>query len=112
MVKSKLLLKVRNGTRADGKRLCNSCESAQVMRGAAESQEVVYCHALDEVVRMTVIECNRYKDRATPSLHAMGQIAWVLMTDKNQRTIGFVSPQKWRSEKGNQFSNPVDDIEE
>lgn len=92
---NRLKLKIREGTRSDGKRLCDGCRHGQVMRGAADSEEVVYCHQLDSRAPMRVVECNQFDDKSLPSLWDYQQIAWVLETSPG-RKIGFVSPEKRR----------------
>lgn len=100
-ISKKLVLKVREGTRSDGKRLCDSCSASTIVKGAAESQEFVYCRQLpdDGLVPVRVVECSKYEDKAAPSLYNMEQIAWVLVTNKSGMSIGFVSPDKWSKEK-------------
>ena len=91
-------LKILSGTRsAHAPRLCDTCNSGVVRRGAAESDEQIYCTIIQREVRNRVVECNRYIDRTQPSLWDLRQIAWVLDTDKRQR-IGFVRVQEWEQQ--------------
>ena len=90
---TKIRLKVQEGTRSNGKRLCDTCTSGVVMRGSAESEEMIYCHEMGEPVPLRVVECNRYIDRSLPTLSAMREIAWILRTEKNGRQIGFAPPK-------------------
>lgn len=94
----KLKLKIQNGTRS-GKRLCDTCAHGQVMKGDADSEEVVRCNFGDFVVPLRVIECTNYQDKSVPQLHEMKAIAWILRTERSGQRIGFVSPQRWRAEK-------------
>jgi hypothetical protein len=91
-------IKVFHGTRsADAPRLCDSCVSGVILRGAADSDERVFCRRIEQPVRMRVTECNRYVDRAQPQLWAMKEIAWVLHSDSKRRRVGFLSAKEWRS---------------
>jgi hypothetical protein len=66
-----------------------------VRRGAADSDEYVYCTITEREVRATIVECSRYADRTSPSLWDMQQIAWVLRTDSRRQKMGFVSAREW-----------------
>jgi hypothetical protein len=90
-------LKVFQGTRSvDARRLCDSCSNGVVMRGPAESEELVHCALMEKPIRMRVTECNRYIDGSRPSLWAMKEIAWVLQSDSKRQKIGFVTAKEWR----------------
>ena len=80
----------------DAPRLCDSCASGVVMRGPAESEELVYCSLLEKPVPMRVTDCNRYLDRSQPALWAMKEIAWVLESDSKRQKIGFITAKEWR----------------
>jgi hypothetical protein len=102
------MIKVFQGTRSlDARRLCDSCSNGVVMRGAAESEELVYCSVMDKPVPMRVTECNRYVDRAQPALWAMKEIAWVLEADSKRQKIGFVSAKEWRKLNRNEDLVPA-----
>jgi len=89
-------LKVLSGTRsAHAPRLCDTCRSGVVRRGAAESNEEIYCTLIERKVTMRVIECSRYVDRSRPSLWDMREIAWVLQTDSKRQKIGFLRAKEW-----------------
>lgn len=72
-----------------------------VRRGAAESDEQIYCTMIQREVRSRVVECNRYIDRSQPSLWDLRQIAWVLDVDKRQR-IGFLPAREWEKQHENE----------
>lgn len=92
-------LKVLNGTRSDqAPRLCDTCQSGVVRRGAAESDEHIYCNFIRREVRMRVVECNAYSDRSQPSLWDLRQMAWVLDTDSKRQQIGFLRAQEWEKQ--------------
>ncbi len=82
-------MKVQNGTRRDGPALCKSCRRSVIMASAENNREAVYCHSIEEYIHTKVTECNAYEDKATPSLYEMESIAWVLVTKKAGRDIGF-----------------------
>lgn len=109
-MRSRLKIKIREGTRSDGKRLCDTCRHATVMKGAADSAEVIHCGQVGEFLHFKVVDCNDYDDKAAVSLHALGKIAWVLETDKSGRKIGFTSPDRWRS--AHKHENPTDEIDD
>jgi hypothetical protein len=89
-------LNVLSGTRsAHAPRLCDTCQSGVVRRGAADSDEHVYCLVTERDVATRVVECNRYVDRNKPSLFDMRQIAWVLRADSSHQRIGFIRAKEW-----------------
>jgi len=47
-----------------------------------------------------VRECSEYSDRRIPSLYFMEKTAWVLLTKKAGRTIGFVTSEEFRKIAG------------
>ena len=96
-------LKVLGGTRsADAPRLCDTCQSGVVRKGAPESDEDVYCTITAQRLARAVVECNRYVDRTQPSLWDMRQIAWVLDTDSKRGRIGFLRTQEWEAKHENE----------
>jgi hypothetical protein len=89
-------LRILKGTRSSSAaRLCDSCQSGLVRKGAAESDEQVYCMFVEHDIETWVVECNRYVDRKLPSLREMRQAAWVLRTDSKHQAIGFVRAHDW-----------------
>lgn len=96
-------LKVLNGTRSElAPRLCDTCQSGVVRRGAAESDEHIYCSFIRREVKMRVVECNVYSDRLQPSLWDLKQIAWVLDTDSKRTQIGFLRAHEWEKQHENE----------
>jgi len=90
-------IKVFQGTRSvDAPRLCDSCQSGVVMRGAADSEEYVFCQELKNRLSMRVTDCNCYVNRSQAPLWAMKEIAWVLHVDSKRHKIGFVSAGEWK----------------
>lgn len=93
-----MLVKIKDGTRS-GQSLCTTCSYSQVIKGASDSQEIVFCGRLGSWeggrVPFKVVDCNEWADKSKPSLHDMRQTAWVLSTDKQKR-FGFQTPKEWR----------------
>lgn len=109
----KLLIKIERGTRSDNIRLCDTCSNGQVMRGPAESEEVVYCHYLDKPITLQVVECTNYQDKSKPTLGEMKTIAWMLRTDRTGHKIGFASPSQRSKERAERRANGIyDDFED
>lgn len=89
-------LKVLNGTRSlHAPRLCDSCASGVIRRGASESDEDIFCTQTRRNVHLRVVECNAYRNQAHPPLWAMKEIAWVLQTDSRRERIGFLKAKEW-----------------
>jgi hypothetical protein len=85
-------IKVFQGTHSvDAPRLCDSCEHGLISRGAAESEELVFCLRMERRVAARVTECNQFVDRTRPPLSALKKLAWVLQTDSKRKKIGFLS---------------------
>ncbi len=102
-------IKVFQGTRsADAPRLCDSCSNGVILRGPADSEEHVHCSLMERPICIRVTECNRYIDRAQPSLWAMKEIAWVLQVDARRQSIGFLSAKQWRKENRDEMLIPGD----
>jgi hypothetical protein len=97
--------KVIGGTPVSGESLCKTCRAAQVIRGLADSSESVLCRvgSVPARIGMPIIECSLYDDKRQPSRWDMEQIAWVLVTNKAGKAIGFVSAadfQKSQQQQG------------
>jgi hypothetical protein len=96
-------LKVHGGTRSShAPRLCDTCQSGVVTRGASDSDEHVHCMITQKRMRSAVVECNRYVDRSQPSIWDMRQIAWILQTDSKRQRIGFIRAKDWEREHENE----------
>ncbi len=101
-------IKVRGGTR-DGNQpaLCGTCRLATTIKGEAESQDRVYCRAIDgRQVTVKVLDCSSYNDKAKPALSDLYEIAWVLETSKNRRAIGFTPWKEYRKTHPDEASAP------
>ena len=92
-------LKILNGTRSlQAPLLCDTCSYGVIRRGAADSEEEIYCTVISRRVRMRVVECSSYANRAEPSLWDMRQIAWVLHADSKRQKIGFLRAKEWQKQ--------------
>ncbi len=95
-------IKVKGGTPEEGVSLCVSCSWGVVRKGYRASEEEVFCRMIEPNTRVpyTVQECSGYSDRRIPSLYFMEKTAWVLLTKKAGRTIGFVTSEEFRKIEG------------
>lgn len=94
-----VVLKVENGTQRSDVNLCLSCRAALHVRAAQSSNEFLLCSASGNPpmrLREPVGQCSHYQDKSKPSLYDMREVAWLVMTDKGGRSIGFLSPEELR----------------
>lgn len=90
--------KVQGGTPQHGESMCLNCRTAQIVRGLADSSERVYCKAFSvpPIMPQPVLSCNYFDDKRIPSRWDMEQIAWVLVTNKAGKAVGFCSAEEFR----------------
>lgn len=101
----KLVSKMKGGTPNHSEcSLCVTCSRGTVTKGLGISQEMTYCHAHERPIRFHVTECSSYTDKRMPDLYDMKAIAWMLVTKKAGREIGFVSARDFKNLK-----SPEDD---
>jgi hypothetical protein len=95
-------IKVKGGTPQGAVSLCRTCRWAHIVKGFSASQEQIRCRWLsyDPFVPFPVNECSSYDDKSLPSKSDMEKIAWVLLTKKAGRTIGFVTAKQFREIEG------------
>jgi hypothetical protein len=90
-------LKIYGGTVSDhSPRLCDTCRYGVVRRGAAATDEEVFCTGNGRKVHTQIVECSAYVDRSKTTLREMEQIAWVLHTDSKRQQVGFVRAIDWK----------------
>jgi hypothetical protein len=67
--------------------LCETCASGQTLKGEGGHQRITICRSghIPIKVPFTVIECDSYRKKGTPSLYAMVDIA--LKIDPNDKKI-------------------------
>jgi hypothetical protein len=95
-------IKIKDGTPEGGQPLCKTCRWAHIVKGFSVSQEQIRCKSLRNhpLVPFAVNDCSSYDDKQLPSRWDMEQIAWVLLTKKTGRTIGFVTAKQFRQIEG------------
>jgi hypothetical protein len=100
--KAMVTVKIKDGTPEGAASLCASCRWAHIVKGFADSQQVTHCTWLrpSMLVRFPVSQCNCYDDRRIPSRYDMEKIAWILLTKKAGRSIGFVTAKQFREIEG------------
>jgi hypothetical protein len=95
-------IRVKGGTAQGTETLCVTCRRAQIVKGFRVSEEKVFCRSFlrDRPVQFPVNQCSDYDDKRLPSKHDMEKIAWILLTKKAGRTIGFVTAKQFREAEG------------
>ena len=95
--KSMVTIKVKDGTPQGAETLRVTCRWAHIVKGFRASEKEIFCRYLadDRPVRFPVSQCNSYDDRRIPGKRDMEQIAWILLTKKAGRTIGFVTAKQF-----------------
>lgn len=72
-----LHLNIHGGTRSNSDSLCRTCHFAGIIRGPAESNELVHCGMLQNSrINFRVQECTYYHPYGQLFLGQMAQIAW------------------------------------
>ena len=86
------LRKVYGGTPVGNQSRCDTCTSARIIQGYAESERLVFCDAMYPPTRVPfkVRECTMYEDRRLPNLEEMKECAWELRTKSAGSRAGFV----------------------
>ncbi len=100
-------MKVENGTLPNGRSLCQSCRQGTVLRSGYDNKETIYCSQIGEFINIKVTECNRYDDKAKPTIYDMKDAAWILYT-KNAKQIGFMRSGEYKKK----FKDRLDDLPE
>jgi len=97
-----ITIKVKGGTREGTESLCRTCRWAHIVKSFSASQEEIRCRGLRNhpTVPFPVSECSSYDDKRVPSRWDMENIAWILLTKKAGRTIGFVTAKQFRQMEG------------
>ncbi len=95
--KSMVTIKVKDGTPQGTETLCVTCRWAHIVKGFSSSQKQIRCGwlAYNPPVKFPVSQCSTYDDKRLPSKRDMEQIAWILLTKKAGRTIGFVTAKQF-----------------
>jgi hypothetical protein len=99
------LIKIQEGTARFFKSSpCNSCQSAVIVKGQAESELIVRCYELNRELPFIVSECSSYNDKNAQNVRAMESLAWILNTNEKNK-VGFSPP----SGKKPRFDDFLDD---
>jgi hypothetical protein len=95
-------IKVKDGTPQGAETLCVTCRWAHIVKGFSSSQKHIRCGwlAYNPLVKFPVSQCSTYDDKRLPSKRDMEQIAWILLTKKTGRTIGFVTAKQFLEIEG------------
>lgn len=95
-------VKIKNGTPEGVDSLCVTCRWGHIVKGFRASEEIVRCRWLsyDPPMQFPVSQCSSYDDRRLPSKCDMEKIAWILLTKKAGRSIGFVTAKQFREIEG------------
>lgn len=93
-----VVMKVHGGTLPSTTNLCLTCSHAHHIQSGRSGHEVIRCMASHPALtlREPVARCTQYYDKTKPSLQAMQEVAWIVMTDKGGRKLGFLSPEEIR----------------
>ncbi len=96
-------VKIRGGTVDHGEPpLCSTCRYATIAKGRTLREEVGFCGRMpfgDRRIRFPVTSCTDYSDRRQPTLWHMEEIAWVLRSSPNRKTIGFVEARRLKDDE-------------
>lgn len=81
--------------------LCSSCRYATIIKGPRLGDEIVLCGVVRNARRIDfpVTSCSVYVHRAHPSLYQMEEIAWVLRSSPNRKTVGFVEARRLKDDE-------------
>lgn len=86
------LRKVYGGTPVGNESRCETCASARIIQGYAESERMVFCDAMYPVTRIpfNVMQCTMYEDKRLRDYEKMKAIAWQIRTKSAGSVAGFV----------------------
>ncbi|HEV3279486.1 MAG TPA: hypothetical protein VG860_22045 [Terriglobia bacterium] len=97
---------VQNGTPVTGDWLCRTCSYAQIQKGYAESEELIHCTfrrwEQPQLIPFRIRECTAYADRRRSDLDGDGmeKTAWILVTKRAGRSVGFVTAKEFKKIEG------------
>ena len=95
-------IKIEDGTPEGTQPLCVTCRWGHIVKWVRVSQEIIRCVwlAKSPVIEFPVSRCSFYDDKRHPSKRDMESIAWILLTKKTGRTIGFVTAKQFHEIEG------------
>lgn len=84
--------KVYGGTPVGTESRCDTCTSARIIQGYAESERIVFCDAAYPPIRVpfSVRQCSVYEDKRLPDFDDKEEIAWPLTSKSAGNRAGFV----------------------
>ena len=85
-------ISIKNGTAVGSESLCLKCTSAHYQRGYRESEMVVYCARIWDVLRVVpfaVRECNDFRQVDSPSWEQMEKMALIINPASTLKPAGF-----------------------
>jgi len=93
-----LTVKVKDGTPIHGNSLCDSCTWSLMIRGFRENDKIAFCTYVNPTVRVLfpVRECSGHCNKNEPTKYDMEKIAWILLTKRIDRKVGFVKSDDFR----------------
>ncbi|MDE2098309.1 MAG: hypothetical protein KGL39_13735 [Patescibacteria group bacterium] len=82
--------------------LCRTCKYGLTMTGHGQMEQARFCNFPTMPVRVyfRLTDCSRYYPATLPWKAEMEEVAWLLRSDEQRRTVGFVSPAEWKKEGG------------
>jgi hypothetical protein len=96
--------RIYNGTPVMGDWLCRTCSHAHIQKGYAESEELIqcahFCYDSPQPLPFKIRECTLYSDKRQSDLRGMEQSAWILVTPKAGRAVGFVKANELKDAEG------------
>jgi hypothetical protein len=85
-------INIKNGTPVGSASLCETCSSAQIMRGFRESEMIVLCtYTFDQPIQVPfkVNQCTMYSDKNRPSWELMEKLAIEVKASSTLKPAGF-----------------------
>lgn len=80
--------------------LCDTCKHSTIARN--DSQALVYCTAMGmdgTRINFPVTDCSAYYHKKEAALYQMEEIAWILVTRKSGKEVGFVTAERYEKLK-------------
>ena len=95
-------VKIKDGTPQGSASLCATCRYVHIVRGFSASEQQVRCQGVwpSQLMHFPVSQCSSYDDSRLPSKRDMEKIAWILLTKKAGRSIGFVTSKQFQEIEG------------
>ena len=97
-----ITVRIKDGTPQGSASLCVTCRYVHIVRGFSASEQQVRCQGVwpSQLMHFAVSQCSSYDDSRLPSKRDMERIAWILLTKKAGRSIGFVTSKQFQEIEG------------